>query len=164
MEEIGLLFPMKISSSFLTQPHIYSFFLFIYSSSLDSPGLSIKDVGGSVGMATASIATTSTSTSKGTDSTSIASSITASTNEAVASNSSLPPQLYQSSASSGHSSMLNRDTFWDSDFEAERDTPEWRPKMNQDELGRMKPKEKKRQDVINGKCNTNRLHEAYVTY
>ena len=48
----------------------------------------------------------------------------------------------------------NKETFWDSDFEAERDPPDWRPNMNQDELARLKPKERKRQDVINGKiCN-----------
>ena len=129
------------------------FFLFLYSSSLDSPGLSLKDVTGSSGMPAASIATTSTS--KATDSTSIASSITAGQNETVAPISSLSHQLYPSSASSGHSSMSNRETFWDSDFEAERDPPDWRPKMNQDELARLKPKEKKRQDVINGRWTAN---------
>ena len=125
--------------------------LFTCSSSLDSPGLSLKDVTGSSGMAAASIATASTSTSKATDSTSITSSSTGGPNETVASSTSIPQQLYQSSSSSGHSSMLNRDTFWDSDFEAERDPPDWRPKMIQEELARLKPKEKKRQDVINGK-------------
>ena len=47
--------------------------------------------------------------------------------------------------------MPNQHEFWDSDFDADpQDPPDWRPKMNQDELARLKPKEKKRQDVING--------------
>ena len=47
---------------------------------------------------------------------------------------------------------LDKEPFWDSDFEYE-DTPDWRQQMNQDELKRLKPKQQKRQDVINGKCS-----------
>lgn len=39
----------------------------------------------------------------------------------------------------------------DSDFETEVDPPDWRLSLSPDELEKLKPKEKKRQDVINGK-------------
>ena len=84
-------------------------------------------------------------TSKNTETTSIASSSTTGHNEPLGY---IPSQSYQSSAGSGP-----REIEGDSDFEAERDPPDWRPKMSQDELARLKPKEKKRQDVINGKTN-----------
>ena len=38
----------------------------------------------------------------------------------------------------------------DSDFEAERDPPNWRVFISQDELDKLKKKERNRQDVING--------------
>ena len=84
------------------------------------------------------------------------SSISAAGGHNDASSSNLSQQ--QSFTSEKHS--LNKETFWDSDFEAERDAPDWRPKMNQEKLNRLKPKELKRQDVINGegtfviKCST----------
>ena len=58
-----------------------------------------------------------------------------------------------SAAPSGASSAANQDpsTYWDSDFEADRDPPDWRVFMSQEELGKLKQKERKRQDVINGK-------------
>ena len=100
-----------------------------------------------------------TITSKATDSTSIASSTLAGHNETVAS---IPQQLYPSStSSSGSHQLLNREAYWDSDFEAERDPPDWRPKMNQDELARLRPKEKKRQDVINGKSSNIYTHDIH---
>ena len=43
---------------------------------------------------------------------------------------------------------------WDSDFETEPEPPSWRDGMSkdgrQDELNQLNPREKKRQDVING--------------
>ena len=39
---------------------------------------------------------------------------------------------------------------WDSDFETEPDPPDWRHSINQEELNQLNPREKKRQDVING--------------
>ena len=86
------------------------------------------------------------STSKASDLAANASSIAGSQNESVAHATSMTQQAYSS-----EKHQLNKETFWDSDFEAERDPPDWRPNMNQDELARLKPKEKKRQDVINGK-------------
>ena len=112
-----------------------SFFVIFCSSSLDSPHLLSKDVTGSTGMPS----TATPSTAKADVST--PSSINASQNENAA-----PQQVYPS-----EKHQLNPETYWDSDFEAERDPPDWRPKMNQDELAHLKPKEKKRQDVINGK-------------
>ena len=61
------------------------------------------------------------------------------------------PSSSQQQLFSSEKHSLNKETFWDSDFEAERDAPDWRPKMNQEKLNRLKPKELKRQDVINGK-------------
>ena len=91
-------------------------------------------------------------TSKNTETTSIASSSTTGHNEPMGY---IQSQSYQSSAGSGP-----REIEGDSDFEAERDPPDWRPKMSQDELARLKPKEKKRQDVINGK--TNKILVCYI--
>ena len=39
----------------------------------------------------------------------------------------------------------------DSDFEIEPDAPDWRHTISKEELGKLKAKEFKRQDVINGK-------------
>ena len=41
-------------------------------------------------------------------------------------------------------------SYWDSDFETEPDPPDWRHTINQDELAQLNPREKQRQDVING--------------
>ena len=41
-------------------------------------------------------------------------------------------------------------SYWDSDFETEPDPPDWRHSINQDELAQLNPREKQRQDVING--------------
>ncbi len=38
----------------------------------------------------------------------------------------------------------------DSDFETEVDPPDWRLSLSPEDLENLKPKEKKRQDVING--------------
>ena len=38
----------------------------------------------------------------------------------------------------------------DSDFETEPDPPDWRESINQEELNQLNPRERKRQDVING--------------
>ena len=125
-------------------PNVYhftnSFLLFLYSSSLDSPHFGSKDVvtGNSGAQAHSTV-----TTSKAND---IAVNATGTPHESVAHASSMqqppyPPDKHQ----------INKDAFWDSDFEAERDPPDWRPNMNQDELARLKPKERKRQDVINGK-------------
>ena len=96
-------------------------------------------------MASASAIATPNSISKATDSPSITSSGTISgPNESTS-------ILAQQSSSGSQYSMPNQHEFWDSDFDADpQDPPDWRPKMNQDELARLKPKEKKRQDVING--------------
>ena len=93
-------------------------------------------------------------TSKTTETTSIASSSTTGHNEPLGY---IQSQSYQSSAGSGP-----REIEGDSDFEAERDPPDWRPKMSQDELARLKPKEKKRQDVINGKTNKRFICHMYM--
>ena len=93
-------------------------------------------------------------TSKTTETTSIASSSTTGHNEPLGY---IPSQSYQSSAGSGP-----REIEGDSDFEAERDPPDWRPKMSQDELARLKPKEKKRQDVINGRTNKELICHIYI--
>ena len=93
-------------------------------------------------------------TSKTTETTSIASSSTTGHNEPLGY---IPSQSYQSSAGSGP-----REIEGDSDFEAERDPPDWRPKMSQDELARLKPKEKKRQDVINGRTNRKLICHIYI--
>ena len=44
-------------------------------------------------------------------------------------------------------------SYWDSDFETEPDPPDWRHSINQEELAQLNPREKQRQDVINGELN-----------
>ena len=44
-------------------------------------------------------------------------------------------------------------SYWDSDFETEPDPPDWRHSINQEELAKLNPREKQRQDVINGESN-----------
>ena len=48
-------------------------------------------------------------------------------------------------------------SYWDSDFETEPDPPDWRhpDSINQEELAQLSPREKQRQDVINGESNSN---------
>ena len=46
-------------------------------------------------------------------------------------------------------------SYWDSDFETEPDPPDWRHSINQEELAQLNPREKQRQDVINGESNSN---------
>ncbi|CAB4064753.1 ARHGEF12 [Lepeophtheirus salmonis] len=70
-----------------------------------------------------------------------------------------PPPLPPSDSSitsSNHNSQ--HPPFWDSDFETEPDPPDWRFSMNQEDLVKLKPKEKKRQDVINEFFHTERSH------
>ena len=45
-------------------------------------------------------------------------------------------------------------SYWDSDFETEPDPPDWRHTINQEELASLNPREKQRQDVINGESNS----------
>ena len=45
-------------------------------------------------------------------------------------------------------------SYWDSDFETEPDPPDWRHSINQEELAQLNPREKQRQDVINGETNS----------
>ena len=45
-------------------------------------------------------------------------------------------------------------SYWDSDFETEPDPPDWRHSINQEELAQLNPREKQRQDVINGESNS----------
>jgi hypothetical protein len=47
-------------------------------------------------------------------------------------------------------SQFQQQTYEDSDFDTEPDPPDWRVAISQDELAKLKPKERKRQDVING--------------
>ena len=110
---------------------------------MDSPGLSLQDVARTSAMAPTS--TIAQSSSKVTESSSIASSSTGLPSESLTA-SSLSPHQSASSRADGRDAL----TYDDSDFEAERDPPDWRPRMDQDDLAKLKPKEKKRQDVING--------------
>jgi Rho guanine nucleotide exchange factor 12 len=43
------------------------------------------------------------------------------------------------------------DAAWDSDMEAEPDPPDWTRLVSEAELKQLSPREKKRQEVINGK-------------
>ncbi|KFM79191.1 Rho guanine nucleotide exchange factor 11, partial [Stegodyphus mimosarum] len=60
-------------------------------------------------------------------------------------------------SSSGHSTGTMH-TYDDSDLEAEADPPNWQENVDWDVLKVMKPKEKKRQDVINELFHTERTH------
>ena len=111
-------------------------FQFLYSSSLDI----INDP-------QAASSSVSTTASRPTESTTPSISTSVGQSDVPPSNLS-QPQLF---GSEKHTLDIDKETFWDSDFEAERDTPDWRQKMNQDELKRLRPKQQKRQDVINGK-------------
>ena len=57
-----------------------------------------------------------------------------------------------------HSSEPSRPQF-DSDFEADRDPPDWRVFIDKEEMDKLKPKEKKRQDVINGELICKLVHK-----
>ncbi|XP_022252947.1 uncharacterized protein LOC106468289 isoform X2 [Limulus polyphemus] len=60
--------------------------------------------------------------------------------------------------SSGSSSSSHVHQYDDSDLEAENDPPRWQENVNINVLRLMKPKEKKRQDVINELFHTERTH------
>jgi len=61
------------------------------------------------------------------------------------------------SASETSSNQFQQQTYEDSDFDTEPDPPDWRLSISQDELAKLKPKERKRQDVINGNYEPNYL-------
>ena len=61
------------------------------------------------------------------------------------------------SASSETSSQFQQQTYEDSDFDTEPDPPDWRLSISQEELALLKPKERKRQDVINGIAKSDRF-------
>ena len=48
------------------------------------------------------------------------------------------------------SSQFQQQTYEDSDFDTEPDPPDWRLSISQDDLAKLKARERKRQDVING--------------
>ena len=50
----------------------------------------------------------------------------------------------------------------DSDLEIERDPPDWRPTVPEDDLKKLSSKEIKRQDVINELFHTERSHVAML--
>jgi hypothetical protein len=106
---------------------LYISFLFSFpwancSSSLDSPATSMQDMAGGRAREAA------TSSLGGGESSSVASG-----------------QLTSSSQQ-----FPSTQSYWDSDFETEPDPPDWRHSINQDELAQLNPREKQRQDVING--------------
>ncbi len=90
------------------------------SSSLDSPATSMQDMASSGGRSN-EITAASTTTVGG-------------------------ASFHSSSASQ----FGQTQSYWDSDFETEPDPPDWRHSINQEELNQLNPREKKRQDVING--------------
>ena len=57
------------------------------------------------------------------------------------------------SATTSSSSQFNTQSYWDSDFETEPDPPDWRLQIDQEQLNSLNPRERKRQDVINGTSN-----------
>ena len=68
--------------------------------------------------------------------------------------STLTPNASNTTLSSGVESVgphFQAQTYEDSDFETEPDPPDWRLSISADDLAKLKPKERKRQDVINGK-------------
>ena len=110
---------------------LYISFLFSFpwancSSSLDSPATSMQDMAGGRAREAA------TSSLGGGESSSVASG-----------------QLTSSSQ------FPSTQSYWDSDFETEPDPPDWRHSINQEELAQLNPREKQRQDVINGESNSN---------
>jgi hypothetical protein len=67
--------------------------------------------------------------------------------------STLTPNASNTTLSSGVESVgphFQAQTYEDSDFETEPDPPDWRLSISADDLAKLKPKERKRQDVING--------------
>ena len=94
------------------------------SSSLDSPATSMQDMAGGRAREAAT------------------SSLGAAADSSVAS--SLVPS----------SQFPSTQSYWDSDFETEPDPPDWRHSINQEELAQLNPREKQRQDVINGESNS----------
>ena len=73
---------------------------------------------------------------------------------------SAPPAPITTASSASEGPAITSHSFpttivdWDSDFETEPEPPSWRDGMTkdgrQDELNQLNPREKKRQDVING--------------
>ena len=57
---------------------------------------------------------------------------------------------FSATTSSTSVSQFNTQSYWDSDFETEPDPPDWRLAIHQEELNKLNPRERKRQDVING--------------
>ena len=55
------------------------------------------------------------------------------------------------SATTSSSQFPATQSYWDSDFETEPDPTDWRTALQQEELNQLNPRERKRQDVINGK-------------
>lgn len=47
--------------------------------------------------------------------------------------------------------QITQQNYEDSDFDTEPDPPDWRVAISPEEMAKLKPKERKRQDVINGK-------------
>ncbi len=54
-------------------------------------------------------------------------------------------------ASASAHTFPSTQTYWDSDFDTEPDPPDWRLTITTEELRKLRPREQKRQDVINGK-------------
>ncbi|XP_022258451.1 putative leucine-rich repeat-containing protein DDB_G0290503 isoform X2 [Limulus polyphemus] len=74
------------------------------------------------------------------------------------SGSSLSTGRLQSTFSSSSSSLSHLLQFDDSDLEAENEPPKWQENVNSNVIRNLKPKEKKRQDVINELFHTERTH------
>lgn len=65
---------------------------------------------------------------------------------------SVPANFAPSAVTSSGGPSTTTHSYDDSDLEAEVDPPNWQENVDWDVLKVMKPKEKKRQDVINGEC------------
>lgn len=64
---------------------------------------------------------------------------------------------------SGSMDILPSEMQYDSDFDVEPELPSLKQVLGEETVRKLKPKEKKRQDVINGKCqvSTHVLIEVY---
>lgn len=65
---------------------------------------------------------------------------------------------FSATTSSTSVSQFNTQSYWDSDFETEPDPPDWRLAIHQEELNKLNPRERKRQDVINEFFHTEKSH------
>ena len=110
----------------------YSLFTFYFSSSLDSPAGSTQEM--THGRAVAGVQQQSSVVPS-----------------SVGSLSTLTTNVSSTTLSGSDNASHFGQTYEDSDFETEPDPPDWRLAISQDDLARLKPKERKRQDVINGK-------------